>query len=360
MKKTVFKIVAWLLVFAVLLGTMAGGIMLIMRAKSLAAETENVRKNAVAASSDDVTDGEGNKLVSGVTYALPRALAYSATSAESESASEGITVKASVLPENAANKNVDFSVAFQNAESEWATGKSAADYISVTTTQTPGKATLKCLAPFGEQIVLTATSVANREFTATCTIDFWQRVEYVKFGDMRIDFGQDNIVSLPKEGGNGGSFSCHYNSEIFTKCNKYLYASLKTNTGDEKYFSNVAFYCGMTPVIVNYSNMRKVENNQYSIDVDKIKDRSILFDRSLFQILGAEYYIPRFLNQPEEHLALWEMNDENFDYYLSEIKKFSGLGRVLFTLQVRAVYFNDTEEVFEADILWDRLIQSEE
>ena len=50
-----------------------------------------------------VMDGEGNAMVSGKTYAMPQRMVFAVTAAEAVTASEGITLTATVSPETADN-----------------------------------------------------------------------------------------------------------------------------------------------------------------------------------------------------------------------------------------------------------------
>ena len=145
-----------------------------------------------------VTDGEGNELESGTAYVMPTAMVYSIPTAQS-SASEGITITATVLPDTAINKNVTWTLSFADDQSEWATGKTVTDYVRVTENETNSReATIVCEQAFGEQILLTAASVADPTKTATCTIDYAQSiVNYtLSFGDVVCNFGGDTDVTM--------------------------------------------------------------------------------------------------------------------------------------------------------------------
>ena len=83
------------------------------------------------------------------------------------------TLTATVTPANAANKAVDWSVAFVNPSSSWATGKTVTDYVTVTPTSDGAlTATVECAQPFGEQIKVIVTHRENANATASCTADF--------------------------------------------------------------------------------------------------------------------------------------------------------------------------------------------
>lgn len=128
-----------------------------------------------------VMDGEGNGLDGGKVYELPKAMVFSKSVAAQNSAS--VTLQATVLPDNAANKKVDWSVTFKDPSATWAKNKVATDYISVT----PGsdgstRATVTCLEDFGAQILITVTSRDNTQAKATCTVDYARKLLGYKFG----------------------------------------------------------------------------------------------------------------------------------------------------------------------------------
>ena len=147
-----------------------------------------------------VMDGEGNAMVSGKTYAMPQRMVFAATAAETATANEGITLTATVSPETADNKAVDWSVAFVNPSSSWAKGKNVADYVTVTPTSDGAlTANVNCLKAFGEQIKVTVTSRVNSEAKAECTLDYARRILdtalYHEEMDKNIlEFGSDEIL----------------------------------------------------------------------------------------------------------------------------------------------------------------------
>lgn len=93
-----------------------------------------------------------------------------------------ITLTATVYPESVYNKKLDWSVEFVEPSSSWATGKTAADYVSVTPTEDGGNvAIVECLAAFGEQIAVKVTSRDNPNSAATCTVDYVRKVDKTDF-----------------------------------------------------------------------------------------------------------------------------------------------------------------------------------
>ena len=87
------------------------------------------------------------------------------------------TLTATVTPSNATDKTVDWTVAWVNASSSWANGKTVTDYVTVTPTSDGAlTATVECLQAFGEQIKVTVVSRANDSAKAEATVDYEKRL----------------------------------------------------------------------------------------------------------------------------------------------------------------------------------------
>lgn len=84
------------------------------------------------------------------------------------------TITATVTPSDATNQNIDWSIAWKNGSSSWANGKNVNDYITFTFDGNSATVTLR--SAFGEQAIITATSESNPEVTATCTVDYVERI----------------------------------------------------------------------------------------------------------------------------------------------------------------------------------------
>ena len=153
---------------------------------------------------------------------------------ETDYESETLTITATVSPDNSAdNTGLDWSMAFKNPSSGWATGKTLSDYMTLTPSgeDAAGSKTVsvKCLKPFGEQIVITATSQDNPEVTASCTANFAQRVESatLKFGDLNVNLGGDTNVKWelnPNGTGVGGATNVTMEkSDVYTLAEEFTY-----------------------------------------------------------------------------------------------------------------------------------------
>ena len=167
---------------------------------------------------------------------------------ETDYESETLTITATVSPDNSAdNTGLDWSMAFKNPSSAWATGKTLSEYMTLTPsgTDVAGSKTVsvKCLKPFGEQVVITATSQDNPEVTASCTADFAQRIESatLKFGDLNVSLGGDTNVKWelnPNGTGVGGATSVTSSkSDVYTLAEDFTYTvTAESSFTEESYF----------------------------------------------------------------------------------------------------------------------------
>lgn len=192
-KSDVIKwIIAFALIFVLLAGLIGTWVVLF--------EDDAPEEESPAQTKTVVTDGEGNPMESGKVYAMPANMVFATTAAEPSDAKDGITLKATIDPDTAANQNVDWSVSFVNPSSSWASGKTVTDYVTVTPTSDGAlTATVQCLKAFGEQIKITVTSRANEYATAECTVDYARRITdftFYSFPDNQQapGFGKDEIL----------------------------------------------------------------------------------------------------------------------------------------------------------------------
>ena len=192
-KSDVIKwIIAFALIFVLLAGLIGTWVVLF--------EDDAPEEESPAQTETVVTDGEGNPMESGKVYAMPANMVFATTAAEPSDAKDGITLKATIDPDTAANQNVDWSVSFVNPSSSWASGKTVTDYVTVTPTSDGAlTATVQCLKAFGEQINITVTSRANEYAKAECTVDYARRITdftFYSFPDNQQapGFGKDEIL----------------------------------------------------------------------------------------------------------------------------------------------------------------------
>lgn len=120
------------------------------------------------------------------------------TSGEAMVASDGTLSKkltATVTPANVEDVALDWSIAFADADSEWANGKNVTDYVTLTPSEDTLSANISLVAPFGAQIVVRATLRSDADLYAECTVDYLKRVEKIDIGffnsSSHVYFGSD-------------------------------------------------------------------------------------------------------------------------------------------------------------------------
>lgn len=148
----------------------------------------------------------------------------------SESAESAELVTATLAPVDATYTTATWSAAWANAGSEWASGKTVTDYVTVTpTADSELSAAVACLQPFGEQIAVVLTvagdDTSGDEYTVTgsCAVDYAQKITSVSlsFGDVSVDFehGVSRVPLQVNENGiaAGGAANLSYTtSEVYT------------------------------------------------------------------------------------------------------------------------------------------------
>lgn len=97
-----------------------------------------------------------------------------------------------VTPDDATNKVVDWSIEWNNAGSEWASGKKVTDYVTVTPTSDGAlTANVACLQAFAEKIVIRVSVRTDPGIYAEATVDYEQRVIGFNFSIRNTWTGDD-------------------------------------------------------------------------------------------------------------------------------------------------------------------------
>ena len=155
---------------------------------------------------DKILDENGNDLSGGDFCAMPQNMVFApkaAMLAASNSKMEA-NVTATITPSNAANKLVDWTVAFKTPSATWASGKTVTDYVTVTpTTDGSLSAKITCKQAFGEKILVTVTSRDNTSAKATCTLDYKQQflgygISVVGINTVAADYTSSSIATAFK------------------------------------------------------------------------------------------------------------------------------------------------------------------
>lgn len=113
----------------------------------------------------------------GEAHELPSHMIFRSSAAMANETGSSVTLTATVKPDNATNKALNWVAEFVNPSSAWAAQKSVGDYLTVTPKAAGSTtATVSCLAPFGEQVKITVTSQDNPEAKAECVVDYAKRI----------------------------------------------------------------------------------------------------------------------------------------------------------------------------------------
>lgn len=95
-----------------------------------------------------------------------------ASSMASSTSNSTKTITASVYPTSATSR-LQWSIAWKNPNSTWASGKNISDYLEVNVSSTKSTATVVCKQAFGEQAIVTAKC---DDLSKTVTVDYTERL----------------------------------------------------------------------------------------------------------------------------------------------------------------------------------------
>ena len=215
-------IISFILIIALLAGLIGAWIMLL---KPEAAAPEQEEGGAV------ITEGES----SGIKL-------MSAKIAREDYAANGISpmaetayqLTATITPDNATNKAVDWTVTWvggrehdggsSEGSSDWSEGKTVTDYVTVTPTSDGAlTANVECLQAFGTQVRVTVTSRDNAAATANATVDYTEKLSAVKatFGSTVLSDGMTKSFDLDASGQAAEAWKFDYASSAYTIADEY-------------------------------------------------------------------------------------------------------------------------------------------
>ena len=174
-----------------------------------------------------------------------------ATAGVAENVDSAYTLTASVN-EDAFNKRVNWSVAWKDAESEWATGKTVTDYVTITPSEEGSlTATATCLKDFGEQIIITVASKVDESVNATCTVDYAQKVKSVSFNAVKgADWETDTAIGVYE--------------------NNYIYVGYAGNTAMQNSYKNTGASKGRILPEITYTEytIKETYSPEWQMKID--------------------------------------------------------------------------------------------
>lgn len=231
MTKTIKRVIAGVSALAILGGVAVGGW----------AINEYVFKDNQFTITDQIDCGDGGMIVGeseGSGISLMSAKIASADYDEygvSPLAETAYTLTATITPSDASNKAVSWSAAWKNSSSSWANGKSVSNYVSIS--ESGMTATVECLQAFGEQIIITVKSTSNSSASATCTVDYSQKLTSMSNSIIGSDAGVWQSVQVNEELGDG------HNNFVNPQTNFLFINSVQTSahTVSDDYTKSVTF-----------------------------------------------------------------------------------------------------------------------
>ena len=172
--KWILTLLAFILVGVMLAGIICGWF---DKKEESPAEEEQTEQAAVV-------DGDGNAMDEDIVYPMPAKMSFSAASFAAPLAAERVTdpvvtseqsvdvrIQAYVTPEDAANKEVDFAVAWGNAPTHGS--EQVSNYLTVTPDSDGSTmATVSCKKAFGDDTIIITVTTREGGYTATCTVSF--------------------------------------------------------------------------------------------------------------------------------------------------------------------------------------------
>lgn len=219
-------VVSFLLIFVLLAGLIGAWVLLLKPEKTAPGQEGG---GAV------ITEGEGNGIKLMSVKISPENYAEYGISPLADTAYQ---LTATIVPENATDKTVDWAIAWavppqhsggtigdEDPGSVWAMGKTVTDYVTVTPTSDGAlTANLECLKDFGAQVKVTVTSRDNSEVSANCLVDYTQKLQGVKatFGSTVLTYGMTKSFDLSQSGQPIEAWTFDYTTSAYTIEDHYV------------------------------------------------------------------------------------------------------------------------------------------
>ena len=174
---------SWIVTIAamVLVAILSIGLLCALFIQPQEEKKEDTEQTAISAQAA-VIDSEGNAMDGDTVYPMPAKMSFNAqtfaqVSEPSSSAtvtsdeSVDVRIQAYVTPDDAVNKEVDFSVAWGNAPTHGS--EDVTDYLTVTPDSDGSTmATVSCKKAFGDDTIIITVTTREGGYTATCTVTF--------------------------------------------------------------------------------------------------------------------------------------------------------------------------------------------
>ena len=192
--------VKWVLALVafIVVGVMLAGIILGWFEKSPSAEEQEQAA---------VIDGDGNAMDAETLYRMPEKMTFTAAGSgiplaqfgepegTTSTARAEVRIEAYVVPENANNREVDFSVAW--GEGAQRSAEPVTDYVTVTPESDGSRvATVACIKGFGDDIILITVTTRDGGFQATCMVTFEGAPSSLKFMYNDTEYSSSSEITV--------------------------------------------------------------------------------------------------------------------------------------------------------------------
>ncbi len=194
-------------------------------------------------------------------------------------------------------KAIDWSIAWKDPSSEWATGKVVTDYVTVTPTADGAlTAKVKKVVAFGEQVIVTATSRVVTSLKATATVDCLKEVTVNYTGTPNFILGQTIYFDSSKLSYGVGTLSPECSGFEFT-LTSFQSPSLDDLTTLQNSLSEVYGTINGQPKVIivksgfksgevfSLAKMFKFNSNLSESEITKIKN-GVVYKQTWNKILG--------------------------------------------------------------------------
>lgn len=189
--KWVLTLIAFLLIGATLAGMLLGYITPMTKEKEPVNQEQKVLDNGGL----QVNQGANNGM--SIMSAKLMSAEYE-TYGVSNLAESAFVLNAIITPDTAANQGVKWDSFWLGANSNYL-GESISDYVLIAPQEDGKSLLIECIAPFGDTIVVQATSQDNPDLTAFCELDYAQKVLSVSVAIGNIPVNLDGITEVQYE-----------------------------------------------------------------------------------------------------------------------------------------------------------------
>ena len=205
----------------------------------------------------------------------------------SPTAETAFTLSAYISPEDAANHGVDWELSFDNPNSTWANGKDVNDYVYMSPSDDTKSNNIACLQPFGNAIIVTAKSQDNPDISATCRLEYSQKVTAatLNIGNIKVNLGGNTEVKYEVSqavNGPGGAITAEITTnDVYTVAENYTKAVTFSIPSDTEQWFHVK---DLSPTNVKLTEDISLNKNwygsEYYFDYNHDIKNWVIFQRS--------------------------------------------------------------------------------